>query len=241
MISIGFTASVVGLGVVFTAAPAHALTIVTSRSTLGGNDFIDWGTIGPDSTVLNGPFNVTSNGGVGATVQAAIYPLVTRTQGFNASYFGGFTEGERLLATRSLSRTEGGRGPISISFASPISAGGLQIESTFSGNSYTVTLEAFGTADNSLGSFSQSGFSNFGTGNPVFLGVTSDVGISRLVYSLPTSSALDQAQRLAINRFDFTRFTPPTTEVPVPPHALATGLTMTLAGLKRLYQKRVAN
>jgi hypothetical protein len=236
MISIGFTASVVGVGVVFAAVPANALSIVTSRTALGGSDFIDWGTVGPDSTRFSGPFNVTSNGGVRGTVEAANYPLITLTQGFTAD--AGFTRGERLLAPSFSSSTpsQPGRGPISISFANPILSGGLNINSLFDNDNYTAQVEAFDAAQNSLGSVSRSGRAVFGGGD-IFLGVTSDVGISRLVYSLPTS-ANPLPQRFIVNRFDFTRFTPPTTEVPVPPHALATGFTVVLAGLKKLYGKQ---
>jgi hypothetical protein len=239
MFSIGFTVSVAGAGVVFATNPAHALSIVTSRTALGGNDFIDWAQLGGDGTQFSGPFNVTSNGGVGATVQAAIYPLITLTE--DVSAFSGFTSGDRLLAPSFTNSTpaKAGQGPISIIFANPISSGGLEINSLFDNDNYTAQVEAFDAADNSLGSVSRDGRASF-LDRAIFLGVTSDVGISRLVYSLP-ASANSIPQRLIVNRFDFTRFTPTTTEVPVPPHALATGLTMVLAGLKKLYQKRVAN
>jgi len=43
--------------------------LITDRVALGGNDFIDWSVLGPDSTVVSAPFFIQSSlGGVGATV-----------------------------------------------------------------------------------------------------------------------------------------------------------------------------
>jgi hypothetical protein len=229
--TLGLTTLMASLGILFTANAAQALSIVTDRAVLGGNDFIDWGPQTPDETSVNGPFTITSNGGVTATVSAAVNPMVYFTQ--DRTYFGGFSRGERLLATRS---SFNGRGPITMSFATPISAGGLQIESMFDGDNYTASIETFDAFNTSLGSFTRTGSSGFGGGNAIFLGVTSDVGISRLVYSLPGSSAGRQ-NIFAMNRFNFSPFVT-TPQVPVPPQLLGTGLTMAVAGLKAALRKR---
>ncbi len=54
------------------AAPAHAgVVFVMDRASLGGDDFVDWGVLGPAGPVPN-PFMITSNGGLAMTCQQTL-------------------------------------------------------------------------------------------------------------------------------------------------------------------------
>ena len=44
---------------------------VASRGALAGTDFLDWGDLGPQGTVLSNPFNIVSNLGHVVTVSQA--------------------------------------------------------------------------------------------------------------------------------------------------------------------------
>jgi hypothetical protein len=213
-------AAVVAIGA---ASPAQALTLVTNRSALAGNDFIDWGTLGPRSTVVFNPFTINSNGGLSTNVSQTGGSFERRNQDTN--WNGNFAPGDALLWTR------GTNGPISMTFATGISGGGLQIQS-FSYGAFTATIEAFDAGNVSLGSFNLAGNSSGNRNNSaIFIGVTSSTAnISRLVFGVPTASFLPQD--FAVNRFDLVTSNNNGTAVPVPPQFLATAVGAGLSALK---------
>jgi hypothetical protein len=50
-------------------APAKgSVTLVKSRAAMDGNDLINWAQLGKSLTIVNSPADVTSNGGLSATV-----------------------------------------------------------------------------------------------------------------------------------------------------------------------------
>ena len=78
------------------SGPAQAsLSLVTSRSALGGTDFIDWGQLGGPFTVVPGPVNVVSNLGVVVGVNDAGNIMERRDQG--NGWAGNFAPGEPLM------------------------------------------------------------------------------------------------------------------------------------------------
>lgn len=63
------------------AAPALAVTAVTSPGALGATDFIDWEQVGDEYTTVATPVVVASNGGGSATVTSAGGQVARLTQG----------------------------------------------------------------------------------------------------------------------------------------------------------------
>lgn len=172
---------------------AHALTFVTSRPALGGNDYVDWGVLGPTYTVVSNPVSLTSNGGLGLVVSKPTQgPFERRDQGWGAGWEGNFAPGDRLLWTRDEV------GPMEIVFTSPVLGAGAQIQRDAYG-SFTGKISAYDAANNLLGSFSLAGYSN-GAGNnsAIFLGVLdSNAVIKKVVFDVDNTT-----QDFAINRLD---------------------------------------
>ena len=67
-----------GMLALFSAATirADSIVAVAGRAALGGNDFVDWGVLGPDGTIVSNPFAISSHAGLGLTVsQTAAKPF----------------------------------------------------------------------------------------------------------------------------------------------------------------------
>jgi hypothetical protein len=182
-------------------SPSFAVSLVTNRADLKGNDSIDWSSLGK---VLN-PFNPnfadflgfsfsgTSAGGLGLDVDInpinppITPPFVFKTAPIPQGIPTNFANGDFLLFTGlqfGLFPAPGNPGPISISFAQPVRAAGAQIAVDDEPN-FVGTIKAFYINDNLLDSFSVNGTSSTVLDNSaIFLGVKSALAeISRIEFS----------------------------------------------------------
>lgn len=182
-------------------SPSFAVSLVTNRADLKGNDSIDWSSLGK---VLN-PFNPnfadflgfsfsgTSAGGLGLDVDInpinppITPPFVFKTAPIPQGIPTNFANGDFLLFTGlqfGLFPAPGNPGPISISFAQPVRAAGAQIAVDDEPN-FVGTIKAFDINDNLLDSFSVNGTSSTALDNSaIFLGVKSALAeISRIEFS----------------------------------------------------------
>ncbi|MCA2656563.1 hypothetical protein [Microcystis sp. M061S2] len=182
-------------------SPSFAVSLVTNRADLKGNDSIDWSSPGK---VLN-PFNPnfadflgfsfsgTSAGGLGLNVNInpinlpITAPFVFKTAPIPQGIPTNFANGDFLLFTGlqfGPFPAPGNPGPISISFAQPVRAAGAQIAVDDEPN-FVGTIKAFDINDNLLDSFSVNGTSSTALDNSaIFLGVKSALAeISRIEFS----------------------------------------------------------
>ncbi|GIV16097.1 MAG: hypothetical protein KatS3mg022_1532 [Armatimonadota bacterium] len=181
---------VVALAVVAMSS-AHALTFITNRTALGGNDYVDWGVLGATYTVVSNPVSLNSNGGLPLTVSKPTSGSFERLdQG--SGWWGNFAQGDHLLWT--LYEV----GPMVIEFASPVIGAGAQIQRNWYG-AFTGTIMAYDAANNLLGSFSLAGLSNGNSDNSaIFLGVLdSSAVIKKVVFDVDNTTG-----DFAINRLD---------------------------------------
>jgi hypothetical protein len=164
---------------------------------------------------LSAPLTVVSNGGISATVSQPGDQQLERRDQTTGGWAGNFAPGDRLLWNGNLSAT------ISITFATPVSGAGAQIQRDVFAP-FTVTLTAFDLGGATLASFSRSGqSSSLGDGSAIFLGVTNDAAnIARITYAVE--------QGLALNRLDLTTSTAPT---PVPEPGTLLLLATAFAGV----------
>ena len=182
-------------------SPSFAVSLVTNRADLKGNDSIDWSSLGK---VLN-PFNPnfadflgfsfsgTSAGGLGLDVDInpinppITPPFVFKTAPIPQGIPTNFANGDFLLFTGlqfGIFPAPGNPGPISISFAQPVRAAGAQIAVDDEPN-FVGTIKAFDINNNLLDSFSVNGTSSTALDNSaIFLGVKSALAeISRIEFS----------------------------------------------------------
>ncbi|MEI2580682.1 PEP-CTERM sorting domain-containing protein [Scytonema sp. PRP1] len=178
-------ATVTILGVATAQSAVQAATIgFTSRTDLAGNDSVDWGNLGSNSTSISNPFSINS-------VNGNILNVSKPTDNFQrldqvnqgSGWFGNFSPGDRLLATGE------NLGPITINFANPVDRAGAQIQSNYFGT-FTAIITAFDSVGNTLGNFTRLGNSNSRRdGSAIFIGIGSDTAnISRLQFSVPNAS-----------------------------------------------------
>jgi hypothetical protein len=211
--------TITALITIFSLPVKAATFLVTERSTFGGNDEVDWLSLGkvfnpvsPDfSTFLPNSFSATSKGGLGLDVDIAPTnnPLITKPFVFQTSPFPGirtnFANGDYVLfggidvtgfGPNPPFPTDGNGGPFTITFDKPVFGAGTQIavDDRFT---FDAFVSAYDINNNLLGTFSAQGTSSLLLDNSaLFLGVRSDeANISRLVFS----SSFPQ-QGLAINQ-----------------------------------------
>jgi len=158
------------------------LTFVNSRGALGSTaDTVDWSALGADFSTPSGPFAISSLSGHLVNVSFPTPGLAQRwTQGPGSTlYNGNFATGDALLWSG------GAGGPLSIDFGSGVSAAGLQIQ-TDEYVPFTATLEAFGSGNILLNTFTFNGNSTtLGNNSAIFAGVQSTAqDIVRLRYSV---------------------------------------------------------
>ncbi|MEH2191347.1 MAG: hypothetical protein V7K98_01585 [Nostoc sp.] len=211
--------------ITFLPLPVKAATfLVNDRGALGGNDELDWGSLGkvfnpsaPNFSVfLPNSFSATSQGGLGLDINIAptnnprvTPPFVFQTlpsPGIRSNFapgdfilFGGIdpTGFIPLPPGTPDPGTQGNGEPLTISFAQPVFGAGTQIAIDTSKLQVETSITAFDNANNLLGTFTVPNISSLALDNSaVFLGIRSDTAnISRLVFS---SSAPQFG--LAINR-----------------------------------------
>lgn len=176
-----------------------ALILVGTRAGLGGNDHINWANAGANFSNPSNPFNVNTNLGDSVTVSMpAAHSFQRLNQG--AGWSGNFAPGDALLYTND---TGNFQNPISIfNFdGAGVSAAGAQIQANFFG-AFVGRIEAFDSANNSLGFFNVNGNSTSAADNSaIFLGVRSTTTmISRIAFSV--DSGVNGDASFAINRVD---------------------------------------
>jgi len=181
--------------------PSFAVSLVTNRADLKGNDSIDWSSLGkvlnpfnPNSADFLGfSFSGTSARGLGLDVDInpinppITPPFVFKTAPIPQGIPTNFANGDFLLFTGlqfGPFPAPGNPGPISISFAQPVRAAGAQIAVDDEPN-FVGTIKAFDINDNLLDSFNVNGTSSTALDNSaIFLGVKSALAeISRIEFS----------------------------------------------------------
>ncbi len=189
-----------------------ATVLVSDRAAFGGNDRVDWSSLGAPFTPLENDFTAISARGLGLSVNIprTTNPLITqplvfqttnnpggiRTNFANGDYilFGGVDV--RAFGPNAPTPSDGNGGPFTITFDQPVFGAGTQI-AVDDRPTFDAFVSAYDSANNLLGSFSAQGTSSLLLDNSaLFLGVRSDsANISRLVFS----SSFPQ-QGLAINQ-----------------------------------------
>jgi hypothetical protein len=215
--------------------PVKAATfLVNERAALGGNDEVNWSSLGkvfnpvaPDFSVfLPNSFLAASQNGLSLDVNIAptnnpriTPPFVFQTlpsPGIRTNFaqgdfilFGGIdpTGFIPLPPGTPDPGTLGNGGPLTISFDQPVLGAGTQISIDSSQLQIETFITAFDNINNPLGTFSVPNFSSLALDNSaVFLGIRSDTpNISRLVFS---SSAPQYG--LAINQLSIIAVPEPT-------------------------------
>lgn len=175
--------------------PVKALTFVTDRTALRGNDQVDWSSLGETNpfNFLPNSFSAKSERGLGLSVDIPKLNLPGLTPPFvfqtlpSPGIPTNFAKGDFLLFTGLIPGSfpaPGNSGPITITFDKPVKAAGTQI-AVDDTPEFTGFISAFDNANNLLGTFSAPGTSSLALDNSaLFLGVLSDTAnISRLVFS----------------------------------------------------------
>ncbi|MEW6492839.1 MAG: hypothetical protein AB1589_10065 [Cyanobacteriota bacterium] len=235
-------AALLALGVVIPDT-AHALTLITSRTDLGGNDSADWAVLGSPFSPVPNPFTIASSKGVSLEISQPMGAFERRNQSDEGGWTGTFTPGDALLFT-------GGnnQGPTTIDFDVPVLGAGTQLQSAVDGDFYTAIMEAFDSLGNSLGLVGYSGYSQFGLegdNSAIFVGVRSDsANIDKLTLNVFTTKAKDPG--FAMNRLDLvtmdTNSPEPVEPQPVPEPTTSAAMIVlgSLTVCSRLWHKRQA-
>lgn len=215
------------MAVIFTIVsllPANgwAFSTILTRGDLGGNDFVDWAGLGPESTVISNHFSTSSNGGLAITGSIPIGNFERDNQ--SSLWSGNFAPGDALIFTNFNS------GPFSLSFANPIFGVGAQIMQDHYGV-FNGVISAFDNSNVLLGSFSLEGESNGLVDNSaIFLGLRdTTASISRVEFDVNS----DRARDFAINRLDIVTSA---NQVPEPSALLLLGSGLAMLGIWRRKQ-----
>ena len=183
-------ATLVGFAALLSLQAQAAL--VTSRAALGGNDFVDWGQLGPSGTETGGnSFVASSSLGVAATVSKPANTFFT----FDAADYGGNLGGNVLFSNFE----PGSVSPFSLVFGSSQARVGAQIQANDFG-AFTGRISVFDVGNLLLETWDFGGLSNGNQDNSaIFLGVTrAGADIGRVQFSLVGA----QNAEFAINRLD---------------------------------------
>ncbi len=171
--------------------PAQAgIAPVNSRSALAGNDLLSWAQIA-NLGAITAPIQVTTNGGLVATLSST-GPLMPSTEGSaGVPWDGNFAPGAPLVFTGQF----GPSGPIVITFATPVSAVGAQMDYNATNPPsnplpFNISLSLYNSAGQLLATFSAQGEAYAKANNSaVFLGaVDSQAEISQAVFFTTTTA-----------------------------------------------------
>lgn len=191
-------------------ANAVLVTVYPLRGGLvGQNDFVDWGSLGPTTTLVPSGATILSNSGtVTVTVTNPSGDFVRRDQG--NGWGGNFAPGDKVLWT-SDGPGAGNLGPMEIDFDIPVQGAGAQIQPNFiplPSNPFFAFLDVYAADDTTLmlqvGVVGNS--TSAGDNSAIFLGVLDTAPtIGRIVYTakIPDASP-DGASPVdfAINQLD---------------------------------------
>ncbi|MGB3401483.1 MAG: PEP-CTERM sorting domain-containing protein [Microcoleaceae cyanobacterium] len=206
ILSTASTSLVLTASLITLSLPAIAVTLITERTELGGNDQLDWSSLGKvfdpfnfDPTAfLPNTFSAVSDDNLAITVDipSASSPSITPPFVFQTGFPPtgiptNFADGDFILFTGfeppqpgPFVPALGNPGPITITFDTPVKGAGTQlaVDDTLA---FEAFISAFDAGDNLLGTFSVDGTSSLNLDNSaVFLGIQSDTAnISRLVFS----------------------------------------------------------
>jgi hypothetical protein len=198
--------------------PAKALTFVTDRTALRGNDLIDWSSLGETNPfkVLPNSFSAKSQRSLSLNVDIPLpQPGVSAPLVFHTLPTPGiatdFASGDYILLTGAKFNPplDGNAGPLSITFDKPVKSAGTQLAVAFELNPYKAFVSAFDDANQELGTFSLDAVSSLALDNSaVFLGVRSDIAnIKRLVFSSSVSNRPFGINQLSITAVPEPSFT----------------------------------
>jgi PEP-CTERM motif len=168
------------------APAAHAIPIpVLDRLGLGGNDAVDWATLGGAFTTVASPFPSSTRGLQVAVSQPGGGPFERRDEGIG--WTGNFSLGDRLLWNGNQS------GEITLVFAAPVFGAGAQVQRSSHG-AFSATVQAFDGDGQVLGSFTRSGLASDALdGSAVFMGLLNDVpNIKRFTFAVSGGLAVNQ-------------------------------------------------
>ncbi len=165
------------IALVLSATPslwADSMTLATSQSAQGSNDAVSWSQLGSNATLLPMSFNANSNGGttvsVGLKGPNSMLSVVCPASA--CSWSGaGMASGQSLIWTSN--GTNGGNGPITLSFSRGQSGIGALVQAD-GPSQFTATIETF-SGSTSLGSFSQTSDSK---GTAIYVGVVDQSGLN---------------------------------------------------------------
>jgi hypothetical protein len=163
--------------------------MVTSASAFAQSDMIDWSTLGPNLTPVSNPTTLTTQGGSAVTVSevSGNPDLLFQSQVlFQAlSWDGNFAPGAPVLWTG------GANGPITLTFAQPVSGVGAQINAETFG-AFTAEISLFDSSNELLASYVESGVTaNTDDNTAIFIGgqqISGAPEIAYAVFSVPTST-----------------------------------------------------
>jgi hypothetical protein len=196
------------------------VTPVLSPSPLPTTDSIDWGQLGPNTTQVSSPANVTSGLGLSAVVSDGNdFFVYVAGQGWSGNDT--FPSGDNVLYNDD-------SGDVSISFATPVTGAGAYIQ-TNAEDPFTAEISAFDSSDTLLGteSFSSTGINN--DGPPVFAGLDSaSDNISKVVFGITAGGTVGEntIDDFAIDALDLN--VPKTSSVP---DAASTSMLLGIASL----------
>lgn len=220
------------LGAVFSDT-VQAVTLITNRADLGGNDSVNWTVLGSSSTYVPNPFSITSSSGITLDITQPVGSFSRRDQSWE-SWAGMFAPGDALLFTGGSNQ-----GSITIDFDVPVFGAGTQFQTAVEGDPYTAMIEAFDSLGNSLGLVGLSGISRFGLegdNSAIFVGVRSDkANIDKLKLNVVATRVKDPG--FAINQLDLAT-TNEAEPIPEPTTALAVLVLGGSAICAKLWRKR---
>ena len=131
------------------------VTKVDSRAKITGTtvDTVDWGSLGPQFTALTNPFEVQSSSNNTLFVSMPNGSFYVDQQEAPSEWEGSFAPGDYLLFT------DFAKGPITITFADPVYAVGMQFNEN-GGAHFTPTIKAYDDLGNLLNSVTTGPVSN---------------------------------------------------------------------------------